>query len=68
VISDEGWANILANCTFSPSDDWQCAVAALKPRKGHFDPYNIYAPLCLQAPLTGIYYSSSYVRQYQLSL
>jgi serine carboxypeptidase-like clade 2 len=64
VISDEGWAGILANCTFSPSDDWPCTVAALKPQKGHFDHYNIYAPLCLQEPLTGIFYSSSYLAGY----
>jgi len=64
VISDEGWANILANCTFSPSDDWQCFVAAHKPRQGQFDDYNIYAPVCLQEPLTGIYYSSSYLAGY----
>jgi serine carboxypeptidase-like clade 2 len=61
-ISDEGWAGILANCTFTPSDDWQCTVAALKPRKGNFDRYNVYAPLCFQEPLTGKFYSSSYVR------
>ncbi|XP_047051665.1 serine carboxypeptidase 1-like [Lolium rigidum] len=64
VISDEGWAGILANCTFSPSDDWPCTVAALKPQKGHFDHYNIYAPLCLQEPLTGTFYSSSYLAGY----
>ncbi|KAM0881645.1 hypothetical protein ACQ4PT_032807 [Festuca glaucescens] len=64
VISDEGWAGILANCTFSPSDDWPCTVAALKPRKGNFDHYNIYAPLCLQEPLTGTFYSSSYLAGY----
>ncbi|KAM0834470.1 hypothetical protein ACQ4PT_063579 [Festuca glaucescens] len=64
VISDEGWASILANCTFSPSDDWQCFVASRRPQRGDLDPYNIYAPLCLQAPHTGIYYSSSYIPGY----
>ena len=63
MISDEGWAGILSNCTFSPSDDWQCFVAAHKPQKGVFDHYNIYAPLCLRESLTGMYYSSSYVRR-----
>jgi serine carboxypeptidase-like clade 2 len=62
VISDEAWAGILANCTFSQSDDWQCFVAANNPRLGDYDHYNIYAPLCLQDPLTGTFYSSSYVR------
>ncbi|KAM0910585.1 hypothetical protein ACQ4PT_014033 [Festuca glaucescens] len=64
VISDEGWAGILANCTFSPSDDWQCFVASRRPQRGDLDPYNIYAPLCLHAPHTGIYYSSSYLAGY----
>ncbi|KAF0913270.1 hypothetical protein E2562_021922 [Oryza meyeriana var. granulata] len=27
VISDEVWAKILANCTFTSSDDWPCFVA-----------------------------------------
>uniref|UniRef100_A0ACD5XSR4 Uncharacterized protein n=1 Tax=Avena sativa TaxID=4498 RepID=A0ACD5XSR4_AVESA len=63
VISDEAWAGILANCTFGPSDDWQCFVAA-HPPEGQFDKYNIYAPICLQKPNTGIYYSSSYLAGY----
>ncbi|KAK1631485.1 hypothetical protein QYE76_005800 [Lolium multiflorum] len=64
VISDQGWAGILDNCTFSPSDDWQCFVASRRPQRGDLDPYNIYAPLCLHAPHTGIYYSSSYLAGY----
>ncbi|KAM0895118.1 hypothetical protein ACQ4PT_024044 [Festuca glaucescens] len=64
VISDEAWAGILTNCTFSPSDDWQCFVAANNPRLGDFDHYNIYAPLCLQDPLTGTFSSTSYLAGY----
>jgi serine carboxypeptidase-like clade II len=61
VISDEAWARILANCTFTESDDWPCFVAAHSFQKGNIDRYNIYAPVCLQAR-NGTYYSSSHVR------
>ncbi|CAN6196224.1 unnamed protein product [Urochloa humidicola] len=59
VISDEAWARILGSCTFTPSDDWQCFVAAHAFQKGNINTYNIYAPICLQAR-NGTYYSSSH--------
>ncbi|CAL5081823.1 unnamed protein product [Urochloa decumbens] len=59
VISDEAWARIQGTCTFTPSDDWQCFVAAHAFQKGNIDTYNIYAPLCLQAR-NGTYYASSH--------
>jgi serine carboxypeptidase-like clade II len=61
VISDEVWARILANCTFTPSDDWPCFVAAHSFQRGNIDKYDIYAPVCLQSD-NGTYYSSSHVR------
>ncbi|XP_062193852.1 serine carboxypeptidase 1-like [Phragmites australis] len=63
VISDEVWAKILANCSFSASDDWPCFVAAHSFQKGNIDRYNIYAPVCLQSR-NGTYYSSSYLPGY----
>ncbi|KQJ90550.1 hypothetical protein BRADI_4g32421v3 [Brachypodium distachyon] len=63
VFSDEVWAGILANCTFSPSDDWQCFVATHASQKGNIDLYNIYAPICLQS-YYGTYHSSSYLAGY----
>nr|CAB3457279.1 unnamed protein product [Digitaria exilis] len=60
VISDEAWANILENCTFTESDDWQCFVAAHKFQKGNIDRYNIYAPVCLQSSSGTHYFSSSH--------
>eukprot|EP00267_Zea_mays_P034912 XP_008670248.1 serine carboxypeptidase II-3 [Zea mays] len=59
VISDEVWARILANCTFTPSDDWPCFVAAHSFQRGNIDKYDIYAPVCLQSD-NGTYYSSSH--------
>ncbi|XP_037438039.1 serine carboxypeptidase 1-like [Triticum dicoccoides] len=64
VISDEGWANIRENCTFTPKDDWQCFVASRKPRTGNIDLHNIYAPICLKSKRDGTYHSSGYLAGY----
>ena len=65
VISDEGWANIRENCTFTSKDDWQCFVASRKPRIGNIDLHNIYAPICLKSERDGTYHSSGYVRSHR---
>jgi len=61
VASDEEWAAILGNCTFTPSDDWPCVDAALAVRRGNIDDYDIYAPVCLQSD-NGTNFASSHVR------
>lgn len=61
IISDEAWANILANCTFSPKDDHHCFNAAHSFTWGTYDRYDIYAPVCLQAD-NGTFFASSHVR------
>jgi serine carboxypeptidase-like clade 2 len=66
VMSDEMWANINAHCSFGPSDGILCDVAK-SPFRGNFfttagqiDPYNIYAPICIDTP-NGTTYPSGYV-------
>ncbi|OQU89627.1 hypothetical protein SORBI_3002G229300 [Sorghum bicolor] len=59
VASDEEWAAILDNCTFTPSDDWPCVDSALAVRRGNIDKYNIYAPVCLQSD-NGTNFASSH--------
>ncbi|KAL6655431.1 hypothetical protein ACP70R_006257 [Stipagrostis hirtigluma subsp. patula] len=63
VISDEAWARILSNCSFTSSDDWPCFVAAHSFQRGNIDRYNIYAPVCLKSR-NGTYYSSGYLPGY----
>nr|TKW33547.1 hypothetical protein SEVIR_2G244200v2 [Setaria viridis] len=67
VMSDEMWANINEHCSFGPSDGVLCdeAKSPFDPvnfftTAGQIDPYNIYAPICIQAP-NGTTYSSGYV-------
>jgi serine carboxypeptidase-like clade 2 len=70
-MSDEMWANITEHCSFGPSDG-TCCEEARSPfnfgknfinTAGNIDQYNIYAPICIQAP-NGTSYSSSYVSIY----
>ncbi|EEC84715.1 hypothetical protein OsI_31677 [Oryza sativa Indica Group] len=63
VISDEVWGKILANCTFTSSDDWPCFVAAHSFQRGNIDRYNIYAPVCLHEQ-DGTFRSSGYLPGY----
>jgi serine carboxypeptidase-like clade 2 len=67
VMSDEMWANITEHCNFGPSDGILCDEAKspfnfpnFVNTAGHISRYNIYAPICIQAP-NGTSYSSSYV-------
>jgi len=71
VMSDEMWANITEHCSFGPSDG-TCCEEARSPfnfgknfinTAGNIDQYNIYAPICIQAP-NGTSYSSSYLSGY----
>jgi serine carboxypeptidase-like clade 2 len=71
VMSDEMWANITKHCSFGPSDGVSCeeAKSPFNQRNffntaGRIDPYNIYAPICIQAP-NGTTYSSGYVSTYE---
>jgi serine carboxypeptidase-like clade II len=74
VMSDEIWANITAHCSFGPSDGVSCEEAKsafdFRPNfvknAGNINPYNIYAPVCIQAP-NGTAYPSGYVREYIIS-
>ena len=68
VMSDEMWANITEHCSFVPSDGILCKEAKspfnswknFVNTAGNINPYNIYAPICIQTP-NGTSYSSSYV-------
>jgi len=67
VMSDETWANIIEHCSFGPSDGILCEEAKspfnftnFVHTAGNISRYNIYAPICIQAP-NGTSYSSSYV-------
>ncbi|XP_066399568.1 serine carboxypeptidase 1-like [Miscanthus floridulus] len=70
VMSDETWANITEHCSFGPSDGILCeeAKSPFNNRNfvntaGNISRYNIYAPICIQAP-NGTSYSSSYLPGY----
>jgi serine carboxypeptidase-like clade 2 len=61
-MSDEVFANITRHCHFDNSDGLVCdgAIDAFDP--GQIDPYNIYAPICVDAA-NGAYSPSGYVRR-----
>ncbi|KAL6844877.1 hypothetical protein ACP4OV_025536 [Aristida adscensionis] len=61
VISDEVWATVLANCSFTRSDNSSCS--SIPVDGGNIDIYNIYAPVCLESP-NGTGHSSSYLPGY----
>ena len=71
VMSDEMWNNISEHCSFGPSDgsSSSCDEAMtafyfnFAKIVGNIYWYNIYAPICIQAP-NGTVYSSSYVSTY----
>uniref|UniRef100_J3MY88 Carboxypeptidase n=1 Tax=Oryza brachyantha TaxID=4533 RepID=J3MY88_ORYBR len=63
VISDEVLANITKNCKFSPSDGKQCSDAMNAYDSGNTDPYDIYGPVCINAP-DGKFFPSRYVPGY----
>jgi len=62
LMSDEVFDNITRHCNFDNSDGVLCngAVHAFDP--GQINPYNIYAPICVDAA-NGAYYPSGYVSQ-----
>jgi hypothetical protein len=62
VLSDEDMANITRHCSFTPSDDKLCSDLYGWYDFGPIDPYDIYAPVCVDEP-DGSYNSSSYVRK-----
>lgn len=66
VMSDEVYANVTKNCDFDNVDgtfaDAACSGAAEAFHSGDIDGYNIYAPVCIDAP-NGTYYPSGYVSQ-----
>lgn len=63
LMSDEVFTNITRHCEFDDSDNNNVvcigAYDAFDP--GQIDPYNIYAPICVDAA-NGAYYPSGYVR------
>lgn len=61
VISDEVLANITKNCRFSPSDGKACSDAMDAFDSGNTDPYDIYGPVCINAP-DGKFFPSRIVR------
>ncbi|KAL6655439.1 hypothetical protein ACP70R_006265 [Stipagrostis hirtigluma subsp. patula] len=63
VFSDEVWANVTAHCNFNPSDGQECNDTRNWFYYGPVDPYNIYAPICIDKS-NGSYYSSSYLPGY----
>ncbi|KAG2643905.1 hypothetical protein PVAP13_2KG355200 [Panicum virgatum] len=71
VMSDEMWNNISEHCSFGPSDgsSSSCDEAMtafyfnFAKIVGNIYWYNIYAPICIQAP-NGTVYSSSYLPGY----
>ncbi|KAL6844874.1 hypothetical protein ACP4OV_025533 [Aristida adscensionis] len=63
VISDEMWGYISRHCSFDSSDGILCSRALNSVDPGNIDSYNIYAPMCIQAP-NGTSYSSSYLPGY----
>ncbi|CAN6210961.1 unnamed protein product [Urochloa humidicola] len=70
VMSDEMWANITEHCNFDKSDGSSCDDAEapfnilnFAKTVGNIYTYNIYAPICIEAP-NGTAYSSSYLPGY----
>ncbi|XP_066399567.1 serine carboxypeptidase 1-like [Miscanthus floridulus] len=63
VLSDEAWANITNHCSFNSSDNKLCSEFYGWYDFGPIDPYNIYAPICIDEP-DGSYHSSSYLPGY----
>ncbi|WVZ65245.1 hypothetical protein U9M48_014642 [Paspalum notatum var. saurae] len=63
VLSDELLANITYHCSFNSSDNDLCSDLYKWYDYGPIDPYNIYAPICIDEP-DGSYHSSSYLPGY----
>uniref|UniRef100_M8CAV7 Carboxypeptidase n=1 Tax=Aegilops tauschii TaxID=37682 RepID=M8CAV7_AEGTA len=67
VMSDEVYANITKNCDFDNLNgtftDSACSGAAVAFDAGYIDVYNIYAPVCIDAP-NGTRYPSGYLPGY----
>ncbi|KAL6655434.1 hypothetical protein ACP70R_006260 [Stipagrostis hirtigluma subsp. patula] len=63
VFSDEIFANITKSCSFDGSDGAACDSAWDAFDTGHIDDYNIYAPVCINAP-KGAYHPSGYLPGY----
>jgi serine carboxypeptidase-like clade 2 len=65
-MSDEVFENVSRNCGYSNNNldmdtaSSSCADAWHAFDKGEIDPYNIYAPVCVDTP-QGAYYPSSNV-------
>ncbi|XP_003576614.1 serine carboxypeptidase II-3 [Brachypodium distachyon] len=63
VISDEVQINITKNCKFNPSDGTACLDAMAAYDLANTDVYDIYGPVCIDAP-DGKYYPSRYIPGY----
>jgi len=61
-FSDEVLANVTSHCNFNSSDAVACSRTTDWFYYGPVDPYNVYAPICIDEP-DGSYHSSSYVRE-----
>ncbi|KAG2643900.1 hypothetical protein PVAP13_2KG354800 [Panicum virgatum] len=63
LFSDEVLANVTSHCNFNSSDAEACLRTTDWFYYGPVDPYNIYAPICIDEP-DGSYHSSSYLPGY----
>ncbi|KAM0881647.1 hypothetical protein ACQ4PT_032809 [Festuca glaucescens] len=63
VILDEVFANITRSCNFKLSDGKACSDAMAAYDSANADPFDIYGPVCIDAP-DGTYYPSRYIPGY----
>ena len=63
-MSDEVWADITEHCSFGTSEGLLCHRAKASFDPGNIDPYNIYAPICIEEP-NGTTHSIGYVSKYE---
>uniref|UniRef100_A0ACD5Y143 Uncharacterized protein n=1 Tax=Avena sativa TaxID=4498 RepID=A0ACD5Y143_AVESA len=63
VISDEVFANITKSCNFNMPDSKECSDAMAVYDSTNIDLYDIYGPVCIDAP-NGTYYPSCYIPGY----
>lgn len=63
LMSDEVFDNITRHCKYDSSDGVACSGALEAVDPGQIDPYNVYAPICVDAA-NGAYYPTGYLPGY----